>query len=105
MRRHPAVRTPEFDAVIDEWPQGANGAALGSLIDSGDVIATELPRGFLGLKITRSKLLVFVEADQWHVKHIDAVSEANPTRYRRTGTAPGRFRTSVSRPDGADTLS
>lgn len=104
MRRPPAVRTPEFDAVIDEWPQGANGTALDSLIDSGDVIATELPRGFLGLKITRRKLLVFIEAGRWHVKHIDAVSEAS-TRYRRTGTSPGRFRTSVSRPDGADTLS
>lgn len=42
-----------FDVILDEWPSGTQGDALRSLVASWDVSASELPYGFVGIRILR----------------------------------------------------
>jgi len=63
-------RRLEFDVILDGWPTGAQGKALGSLIASGDVIAVRLPLGFMGLTIVHTRTLLYVEAGQLRVRQI-----------------------------------
>ncbi len=60
----------EFDVVLDEWPDGAQGDALHSLVASGDVLAVLLPYGFVGLKIIPAQILIYAEAGRMHVKQV-----------------------------------
>jgi len=59
----------EWDLVLDQWPRGPAGDALQSLIASGDVVAVDLPYGFVGLTIVHSQTIFYVEAGRVHVKH------------------------------------
>lgn len=69
--RHPSPFSRiKFDLVLDEWPRGAQGAALDSLARSGDVITVRLPYGFVGVKILRTQILVYVESGRMHVKQV-----------------------------------
>lgn len=60
----------DFDVVLDEWPSGAQGAALDSLARSGDIITVLLPNGFVGVKILPTQILVYVESGRMHVKQV-----------------------------------
>lgn len=77
--QHPGTyRRPVFDLVLDAWPDNAQGQALSSLVASGDVAATELPYGFVGLRIVSSQTLLYVEEGRWHVAQI--VPQPSPRR-------------------------
>jgi len=65
-----ARRKLEFDFILDEWPPGAQGQALQSLVASGDVVAAPLPHGFVGMTIRHSRMMVYVEAGRLHVKQV-----------------------------------
>ncbi len=65
-----SIRRLEFDFFLDEWPNGAQGQALQSLVASGDVVATPLPHGFVGLTIRHTRMMVYVEAGRLHVKQV-----------------------------------
>ncbi len=72
MTWHDAVsrRRLEFDFILDEWPTKAQGQALQSLLASGDVVATPLPHGFVGVTIRHTQMMVYVEAGRLHVKQV-----------------------------------
>jgi len=63
-------RRLEFEFILDEWPTGAQGQALQSLVASGDVLAAPLPYGFVGLTIRHTEMMVYVEAGRLHVKQV-----------------------------------
>lgn len=63
-------RRLEFDFILDEWPTGAQGQALQSLVASGDVVTAPLPQGFVGLTIRHTQMMVYVEAGRLHVKQV-----------------------------------
>jgi len=60
----------EFDALLDEWPAGAEGEALWSLVRSGDVIATRLPRGFVGIRIVPSHTQASIVAGRLRIRQV-----------------------------------
>ncbi len=60
----------EFDLILDEWPIGGQGQALQSLVASGDVVVASLPRGFVGLTIRYTRMMLYVEAGRLHVKQV-----------------------------------
>lgn len=82
---HP--RRMEFDLILDRWPAEAAGRALQSLVQSGDVQAVRLPRGFVGLRIQPAQTLIYIEDGRPHVRQV--LPEPGPVgrRYQRTGTA------------------
>ncbi len=63
-------RRLKFDFILDEWPRGAQGQALQSLVASGDVRAAPLLYGFVGLTIRHTQMMVYVEAGRLHVKQV-----------------------------------
>ncbi len=63
-------RRLEFDLILDEWPTGAQGQALHSLVASGDVVSAPLPHGFVGLTIRYTQMMLYVEAGRLHIKQI-----------------------------------
>ncbi len=63
-------RRLEFDLILDEWPTGAQGQALHSLVASGDVVAAPLPHGFVGLTIRHTRMMLYVEAGRLHVTQV-----------------------------------
>jgi hypothetical protein len=75
-------RRPEFDVVLDGWPGGAQGKALHSLIETGDVAASPLPYGFVGLTIAAAQTLLYVEAGKLHLKQILLPPDQRVPRYR-----------------------
>lgn len=70
VRRPATPHTVDFDIVLDEWPGGAAGDALRSLIASGDLVVLSLPYGFVGLKIIHSQTLLYMEAGHLRVKQV-----------------------------------
>lgn len=82
-----APRNVAFDLVLDRWPAGPQGRALQSLVDDGEVTATRLPRGFVGLVIHHTQTLVYIEAGRPHVRQVLPEPRAVGRRLHRTSAA------------------
>jgi hypothetical protein len=81
----------EFDVVLDAWPDNTQGQALHSLITSGDVIAVQLPHGFVGLIIVPAPMLLHPgRGATSHQAKVLPTPGGRVRWYERTGTRSDR---------------